>query len=81
MSSDCAAIRQIDFYTTEASEELLAERGQYIEKVLIPWLNSGLQNTARWLSEAPDDEEMKTLHEAYKRGCNFFQNRINEGQA
>lgn len=70
------AVQQINFYVTEASEEMLKERRSYLENNLLPIWNSRLEEMLSWSTHSEMDLE---LIAAYKKGVDFLTQALDQG--
>lgn len=68
-------IEQLYFYMTEASPELLEDRREYIERVIVGRLKSGLELMQKWSPEFSSNPEAQTLIATYAEGLKFFIDR------
>lgn len=68
-------IEQLKFYMTQASPELLQDRREYIERVIVGKLKRGLEEQSAWSSEFKSLPDSLELIAAYESGLKFFTER------
>lgn len=65
-------IEQLKFYMTEASPELLEDRREYIERVIVGKLKRGIAEQQAWSQEFASEPDSQMLISAYESALNFF---------
>ena len=68
-------IEQLKFYMTQASPELLQDRREYIERIIVGKLKRGIQEQSAWSPEFKSMPDSKELIAAYESGLKFFTER------
>ncbi len=72
------AVKQIYFYTTEASPEFIRERRVYLENYLLPTWKSRLSEIKSWKEHTDLDMELLS---AYQCGVEFLSEALKEEHA
>ncbi|EKL6982130.1 TPA: hypothetical protein SLO54_001081 [Citrobacter freundii] len=65
-------IEQLKFYMTQASPELLQDRREYIERVIVGKLKRGIEEQKQWSQEMRSQPDSIELIDAYEAGLQFF---------
>lgn len=68
-------IEQLNFYMTQATQELLESRREYIERVIVQKLIRGIQSQKLWTDEFKKEADSMELICAYESGLKFFTER------
>ena len=67
-----SVIEQLKFYMTQASPELLQDRREYIERVIVGKLKRGIEEQKQWSLEMRSQPDSIELIDAYEAGLKFF---------
>ncbi|MBW9400301.1 hypothetical protein FHC51_10815 [Leclercia sp. EC_58] len=65
-------IEQLKFYMTQASPELIEDRREYIDRVIVSKLKRGIEEQKLWSSDMRAEPDSIELIAAYEDGLKFF---------